>query len=246
MIHEALRSFLCGEQDFKERLVGKNEFAIRTAEGRGRFYRAIKSSIMKFKNDDHKDLYYSFFHQLDEGLPYNFLTFWLLVQNNKLFEKLSREVYLKFYFNGKVSITGDDVFAYLRHLQETDKTFGELAWTKKTMGPIASKYLTILRKLDLLEGKQKKMIKHIQLTDANLAVYLYVLKACYPETSNILKSDFLIFSFMTPERLSERVKKIAQKEWFEMSYTGTNLNVKPTIKYNQLSYAIFGRPQREV
>lgn len=246
MIQEALQSYLCGDANFQERLVEKNEYDIRTAQGRGRFYRGIKSSILKFKNDNHESLYYSFFHQLDEKFPYDFLIFWLLVQNNLLFEKLSREVYLKFYFNGKVSITGGDVFAYLKHLQETDKAFGELNWTKKTMEPIASKYLTILRKLNLLEGKQKKHIKQINLPDATLTIFLYILKACYPETSNILVNDFLIFSFMTPERLSERVKRIAQKGWYEMSYTGTNLNIEPTINYNQLSYGLFGGPQREV
>jgi hypothetical protein len=241
MIYEALRSYLSGELDFKKRLVEENEFAIRTAEGRGRFYRGIKSSVLKFKNDDHQDLYYSFFHQLADGLPYNFLMFWLLAQNNLLFHKLSQEVYLKFYFNGKVSITSDDVFAYLKHLQQTDEVFGKLNWTKKTMEPIASKYLTILRKLDLLEGTQKKLIKHIQLTDTDLVIYLYILKACYPQTSNILTSEFLHFSFMTPKGLNERVKKIAQKGWFEMTYTGMNLNIEPTISYNQLSNAIFGR-----
>ena len=39
--------------------------------------------------------------------------------------------------------------------------------------------------------------------------------------------------------LNDRVKKIAQKGWFEMTYTGVNLNIEPTIPYNQLSHAIF-------
>ena len=104
MIREALRSFLCGEKNFKERLVEKNEFGIRTAEGRGRFYRVIQSSILQFKNDDHRDLYYSFFQTLDNGSSYDLLVFWLLAQNNLLFQRLSTDVYLKFYFNGKVSI----------------------------------------------------------------------------------------------------------------------------------------------
>jgi hypothetical protein len=242
MIHEAIRSYVNNEQDFKKRFVDQNEFNIRTAEGRGRFYRGIKSSIMTFKNDDHKGLYESFFAQLNYALPYNFLIFWLLAQNNKLFQIISKEVYLKFYFNGKVSITSDDIFAFLLHLQESDKIFSELKWTRKTMEPIASKYLTILKKLDLLEGSQKKTIKHIQLSDTDLTIYLYVLKSCYPEVSNLLLGDFLIFSFMTPQRFGERVKKIAQKGWFNMSYTGTNLNIEPTIKFNQLSYALFGRP----
>ncbi len=242
LIYEALRSYFNGGTNFKERLVENNEYAIRTAEGRGRFYRGIKSSVLTFKNDEHKDLYSSFFHQLNEGIPYNFLLFWLLSQNNLLFEKLSRDVYLKYYFNGKVSITGDEVFAYLQHLQETDKSFGDLKWTRKTMVPIASKYLTILRKLDLVEGKQKKHLKNVQVSDHALAIYLYIIKACYPELSNILKSDFLIFSFMTPERFSERVKKIAQKGWFEMTYTGTILNIETIINNNQLAYVLFGRP----
>jgi len=242
MIHEALKSYVNGKTDFKERIVGKNEFEIRTEEGRGRFYRGIKSSVMTFNNEIHKDLYTSFFEQLDESLPYNFLIFWLLIQNNLLFRKLSEEVFLKFYFNGKISITSEDVFAYLKHLQETDKVFGEINWTKKTMEPIASKYLTILRKLDLLDGKQKKLFKHILISDSILVIYLFIWKACYPEESNLLKSNFLIFSFITKDQLVDRIKKIAQKGWFEMTYTGTNLNIEPTINNNQLAHVLFGRP----
>ena len=242
LIYEALRSYFQGDDDFKERLVEKNEFAIRTAQGRGRFYRGIKSSVLKFKNEEHHDLYQSFFQQLNEDVPYNLLLFWLLCQNNVLFEKLTREVYLKYYFNGKVSITGDEVFAYLLHLQETEKSFGDLKWTRKTMIPIASKYLTILRKLDLLDGKQKKQLKHVHVSDKALVIYLYIMKSCFPELSNILKSDFLIFSFLTPQRFSEQIKKTAQKGWFEMTYNGTNLNIDTTINYNQLAYVLFGRP----
>ena len=108
--------------------------------------------------------------------------------------------------------------------------------------PIASKYLTILRKLDLLDGKQKKLLKHVQVSDKALVIYLYIMKSCYPELSNILKSDFLIFSFLTPQRFSEQVKKTAQKGWFEMTYNGSNLNIETTINYNQLTYVLFGRP----
>jgi hypothetical protein len=61
MIHEAIRSYVNGEDDFRERIVDRNEYHIRTSQARGRFYRGIKSSIMTFKNDDHKDLYQSFF-----------------------------------------------------------------------------------------------------------------------------------------------------------------------------------------
>lgn len=86
MIHESLRSHLNGEADLKERMVRDNIFGIRTEEGRGRFYRGIKSTILSFHNENHRDIYYSFFNELNFDYPYNLLVFWQLVVNNKLFQ----------------------------------------------------------------------------------------------------------------------------------------------------------------
>src|SRR5680860_924475 len=121
MLHEALRSYLNDEEDLKGRMIYDNIFGIRTEEGRGRFYRAINSSILNFINEDHKKIYSSFFKNLDDRLPYNFLVFWQLAINNRLFNLITKQLYLKFYFDGKTTITREDVLAFIMHLKEEDE-----------------------------------------------------------------------------------------------------------------------------
>jgi hypothetical protein len=241
MIHESLRSFLNDEDDLKKRMINDNIFGIRTEEGRGRFYRGIKSSILNFRNPEHKDIYHSFFDTLDDRLPYNLLIFWQLILNNKLFKILSEELFLKFYFNGKATITSEDVYSFIMHLKEQDEEFKNLNWTKKTIEPVASKYLTILKKLGFLEGAQKKTFKHVQISDTELTVFLYLIKATYPEVSNQLVNEFQVFSFVSPESFPERIKKVAKKNWIGMSYSGTNLKVESLIDNKDLANVLYSR-----
>ena len=227
--------------DLKKRFVEDNIFGIRTEEGRGRFYRGIKSSILTFQNSNHEDIYRSFFSTLDQTLPYNFMIFWQLSINNKLFRVISEELYLKYYFNGKVNITGHDVFYFMQELKEQDEDFKNQNWTKKTTEPIASKYLTVLRKLDLVKGVQKKQLIHVQVSDQEFSVFLYLMIAIYGEGTNFMNHEFNNFSFVSNESFNERVKRVARKGFIGMAFTGTKLSLQPLFKLNELADGIFGR-----
>lgn len=241
MIHESLRSYFNGESDLKKRFVEENIFGIRTEEGRGRFYRGIKSSILTFQNSYHEEIYRSFFSTLDQVLPYKLLVFWQLSINNRLFNIITKELYLKYYFNGKLSITGYDVFYFLQDLKERDEDFKNQNWTKKTTEPVASKYLTILRKLDLVKGVQKKKLLHVQISDQEFTLFLYLLIAIYGEGTNFLNHEFNIFSFVSNESFNERVKRVAQKGLIGMEFSGTKLSLKPIFKLNELADGLFRR-----
>lgn len=241
MIHESLRSYFNNENDLKKRFIEENIFGIRTEEGRGRFYRGIKSSILKFQSDEHKDIYRSFFEQLDSRLPYNLLIFWQLSINNRLFNNLTKELYLKFYFQGKTTVVGQDVFYYLQDLKQRDKDFENQNWTKKTTEPVASKYLTVLRKLGFLEGVQKKQLLYVQVSDQELTVFAYLLIAIFGESTNFLNHEFIPFSFVSNESFPERIKRLAKKGLIGMTYNGTKLTIYPLLKYKELVDGIFRR-----
>ena len=241
MIHESLRSYFNGESDLKKRFVVDNIFGIRTEEGRGRFYRGIKSSILTFQNVEHEDIYRSFFNTLDQALPYDLLIFWQLSINNRLFSIISKDFYLKYYFNGKLSITGHDVFYFMQDLKEKDEDFKNQNWTKKTTEPVASKYLTVLRKLGLVEGVQKKQLLHVQISDQEFTLFLYLLIAIYGEGTNFLNHEFNVFSFVSNESFNERVKRVAQKGLIGMEFSGTKLSLKPIFKLNELADGLFRR-----
>jgi hypothetical protein len=161
--------------------------------------------------------------------------------NNRLFNILSKNFYLKYYFNGKLSITSQDVFYFLQELKEQDENFKNQNWTKKTTEPVASKYLTILRKLGFVEGVQKKQLLHIQISDQEFALFLHLLIAIYGEGTNYLNNEFNTFSFVSKESFNERVKRVAQKGLIGMEFSGTKLSLQSKFKLNELADGLFRR-----
>jgi hypothetical protein len=138
------------------------------------------------------------------------------------------------------------VLFFIADLKEKDQEFKDLNWTPKSIRPVASKYLTILRKLGLVDGKQKKEIKHVQLTDNEFATFLYLMTTLYPQNENLLKNEFQIFSFVSAESFPERVKQVAKKGLIGMTFTGTKLTIEPTIDYSNLANGIYRRAQSQI
>ncbi len=246
MIHESLRVYFSNDEDLSNKLIKENIFGVRTEEGRGRFYRGIKSSILKFHNSKHEQIYQSFFTELDSALPYNLLVFWQLSVNNHLFYNITKDLYLNYYFQGKATVISQDVFYYLQDLKQKDADFEEQNWTKKTTEPVASKYLTVLRKLGLVEGVQKKHLLHIQISDSVLALFSYLLIALYGEGTNFLNHHFLPFSFVSNDSFVERIKRLGRKGLIDMTYTGTKLTIHPILKFEELADGLFRRSQSEI
>lgn len=241
MIHESLRGYFNKEDDLKKRFIEDNVFGIRTEEGRGRFYRGIKSSILEFQSNEHENIFKSFFKEINSILPYNLLVFWQLSINNLLFRKITRELYLNYYFQGKTTVAGEDVFYYLKDLKQRDKDFENQNWTEKTTKTVASKYLTVLRKLGLLEGVQKKKLLYVQISDQDLTIFSYLLIAIFGEHTNFKNHEFLPFSFVSNQSFPERIKKLAKKGLIGMTYNGTKLTIHPIFNYNELADGIFRR-----
>lgn len=243
MIHESLRLFFNDNslEKVKSKFIEENIFGIRTEEGRGRFFRGIKSTILKFHSQEHEDLFRSFFKSLDQAFPYSLLVFWQISVNNKLFCTLNKDLYLKYYFNGKTTITGSDVFHFIQDLKERDQELKDQNWTLKTTEPVASKYLTVLRKLNFVEGSQKKQLLYVQISDKEFAIFLHLLIAVYGEGTNYLNHEFNQFSFVSNESFLERVKRVAKKGFIHMAFSGTKLALKPMFNFKELSHGIFGR-----
>lgn len=241
LVIKAIESFITGEDSIDKLLVTGNYFGFRTEEARGRFMRVLSSSILKFENDNQREIFRSILKHPDTKNNQFLLIVWQMAINNPLFLRLMDEVYFKFYFNGKVSITNVDVLAFLLHLKETDPAFKKLNWSKKTLETIASKFLTFLKKAEILSGSQKKKIELIQLNDQYLTFILYLIYAVEKDLSNLYKSKFLNFCFVPQSSLFERIKGIARKDWIRMSFTGDRLKIEPIIDYKDLANVVYHR-----
>jgi hypothetical protein len=96
-----------------------------------------------------------------------------------------------------------------------------------TVNTIASKYLTVLKKLDLIDGAQKKRFKHVQISNEALVIFIHLLKAIDPSGSDILKNKYITLSMVSPESFYERVKQLAKKDFFNMNFNGVALRIEP-------------------
>jgi len=221
-------------------LVEDNEFNFRTEKSRKRFLSAINSAFIFEDIDFNKynsELLGVFENDNKSQLV---ILFWLFSLKNTLFFELNRDVFFKYYYQGRAVLPKEDIVAFLKELLYNNKELRG-KWSEITIETIASKYLTVLKKFGLLEGVQKKHFNNIRISNELLAVFIHLYKKISNRSTNVLEDDFTQFSFVAENNLLERLKKIAKKDWIKMKYSGTALSVEPVFDKNNIKDGIFRR-----
>ena len=147
--------------------------------------------------------------------------------------------FLNYYFQGRAELPKEDVVAYIKDLiSRTPELKGK--WSEITIDTISSKYLTILKKLNLLDGNNRKKFKYIHLTDEMLAIFIHIIDFTPLNTTNFFKNEYAQFSFVDKNSMLEKFKKVAKKDWIEMQVNGANLSVKGIFNSKTIIDGIFG------
>ena len=240
LIYKALPLLLNDPKELENILVTNNEFDFRTEKSRKRFLSALNSAfVSKNKTTDElaSDLMLHF--KNDENAQ-AVLLFWLFNMNNKLFFELNRDLFLKYYFQGRAELPKEAVIAYIKDLiSRVDDLKGK--WSEITIDTIASKYLTILKKLKLLEGNQKKKFTLIRVSDELLAVFIHLIDLLENRKGNFLEDDFLGFTFISKDNILDRLKRIGKKDWVKINFNGVTLQVESVFNNNNIIDGIFKR-----
>jgi len=227
LIFNTIEQHFINPEKLSEIIINQNIFNIRTEESRRRFLRVVNSSILSFSSPQHEEIMKRIF-TLDLSTEVKLLVlFWQFSINNNLFYKISKDVFIKHYFSGRSSISKNDITAYLIELLSFEDN-SKNRWSDKTINIVASKYLTILKKLNIVTGRVQVHFSHVHLSDESLLIFLFLLKAHKPTQSNILNSDLLSFSMMQKDNLIARIKKLSQRGFLKMKYTGDSLNIDMT------------------
>ncbi|MEI8103199.1 MAG: BrxA family protein [Chlorobium sp.] len=238
LIEVALEQFARGKGklDLKELLVTNNAFDFRTEASRTRFMTAVNGSILLFANDKHKELIESLFRAKGHESLKRKAVFWQLLAGNELFQQISKDVYAKAYFSGRAALAGPEIFAFLKELQNDTpqlKTFSD-----STIDRIASKYLTILKKLDMAEGAYKKRLLNVRLTENEILFFTYFILSADDTTTDILKSPYREFFFMEKPELVQALKNIKFMPFIDITSTGEAMNVNLKLSPQELMDAI--------
>jgi hypothetical protein len=238
LIYKALPILVADKSTLDKMLVENNEFNLRTEKSRKRFLSLLNSGFLTDNSElnDFTRNISTFFK--DDLKSQSILVFWLFSINNRLFYELNRDVFLKYYFQGRAGIPKDDVIAYIKDAFSKDEE-ARSKWSEVTIDTTASKYLTILKKLDLVEGVRIKQFKYIRIDDELLAIFIHLYKLIANRKLNIIEDDFLSFSFVSEENILERLKKIAKKDWIKMNFNGVALNVDAAFETKNIIDGIY-------
>lgn len=233
IFHLAFKTAQSGSfEELEKALISNNEFNFRTEGARGRFFRGIRSNLLRFENSNQRELVRKLFEANGLEATKRFVIFWQMSLNNDLFYFITKELFLKLYFSGRTYFPVEEIEAYIGHLQEENEDLKK--WSPKTVRSLCSKYLTILKKIEFLTGSKKKEVKHIQADSNTFIFFIYYIHSAFPETVNIYDSKLFEFLFMSKESFSERAKKIDNLKYYDFSYNGVELQLTPKLQPQEL------------
>jgi hypothetical protein len=215
---------------------GLNAFtSIKTNKSVKRFEKAITATLLNSHNVEIELLIRETINA--EGISSDslILLFWNASFNNELFRYLNNQIYFSSFYSGRIMIKPDEVTACLKDLSEREN--GLKAWGDYTLKKYASKYLTLLKKFNLMEGSQKKTILHPYLNDKMFILFIYWIKAVESKP-NLLESEWLNYSFCERKIFIERLMQKKFSGFFQLLYTGDKLNIETLIPYENICYAI--------
>ena len=225
-----------GQVDLKELVVTNNTFDFRTESARTRFLTAVSGSILVFANETHKALIENLFNTPGHETLKRKVVFWQLLFGNELFLSISKNVYAKAYFSGRTTLNGKEVFAYLKELQTASPKLK--SFSDSTLDRIASKYLTILKKLEMVSGVVKKQILNVRLTEYEILFFVYLVMSVDSVNRDILKNPYREFFFLDKTELVQALKNIKYMPYIDLTSTGETLNVELKLSPKELVDAI--------
>ena len=239
LIYKALPMLIDRKDELEKLLISDNEFNFRTEKSRKRFLAVLNSAFIS-KNESINILAANLIEYLkNDEMGKALIIFWLFSINNRLFYELNRDVFLKYHFMGRAELPKSNVVAYLKNLISENVEL-RAKWSEKTIDTVAYKYLTVLKKLHMLEGRVKKSFCYVRISNEMLAVFVHFFKLMENRKSNVLEDEFLHFSLVSPDSIVERLKSIGKKDWIKMNYTGTSLELEAAFEINNLTNGIFG------
>ena len=199
----------------------KGTFEFRTEKSVQRFIGAIEASILLFKSDGHKHLFFSALADKEYSDKERLMIlFWQLTYSNRLFNRITKEIFMKAVYAGRITITADETLGFLRYIKEQEP--GELQWSEGTLKITASKYLTIMKKLGLSDGATKKEILRPVITSRLFVYFIRFVQQVCPE-DRTLHNPFIIFGFHEEQSLINRLKKIENIPNWDISQIGNEI-----------------------
>lgn len=199
------------------------QFKFRTDKALQRFNRAIRDAFLKFSNKQQHELFFSFINSENSYKDKLIVLFWQFLINNNLFRLIAENVYFNSYYAGRSILKAEEILAYLQYVKPDHNDLK--TWSDNTLKTVASKYLTCLKKFDLLEGGVNKEIKHIYLNN-ELFVYFIRLIFILDPVKSVTDNKYIRYGLASTDTIMERVKKREFEKYWNISFVGNNIKLE--------------------
>lgn len=216
-----------GEEYINEEIFKQNVYGIRTLKSRKRFLSAITKTFIKYKTAEHQKVFYALFSQNNFINLKRIALYFQFAFNDQLFYELTTKVYMNLYREGRLTAPKDEFTAYLYDLR--DKQPDIQNWSNSTIDIIASKYLTLLKKLGFLKGRFRKEFCTLDLDDSTIVYLVYLFKSLGNINPDIMKNPYLDILPYSKDNLYRRIKKISLIDYFTIYTLGYDLKIN--LKY---------------
>jgi len=234
LINDVISAFAHGKGEayINEEIFKQNIYGIRTLKSRERFLSATKKVFIKFKTEEHQKVFYALFTQNNFVNLKRVALYFQFAFNDQLFYEINTKVYMKLYKAGRLTVPKDEFIAYLYDLR--DNKLDIQNWSNSTLDIIASKYLTLLKKLGFLKGRFRKEFCTIDLDDPTIIYMVYLLKSLGNINPDIMKNSYLDILPYSQDNLYKRIKKISLVDYFKIYTLGYDLKVNLKYSYEEI------------
>ena len=199
------------------------------------FRKALNRNILRYKNPEIETLISSMLQAESISPDSLLMLFWNASYNNDLLDYLNRMVFFPALYSGRISVRQDEVIACMKDLKPSETVIQN--WSESTLRITSSKYLTFLKKLNLMEGSQNKTILHPYLDDKMWILFLYWLSAVENKV-NVLESKWLQYSFNERQIFIERILQKKYLKFIHISFSGDSLKIEPIMSYKKIYHAL--------
>lgn len=240
-VFKAFDSYFSPEDSFNDLVKERNELNLRTEKSRIRIERGIRQAFLQFKGQEHKDLIQCIIQSNISPQDRELILLWQFALNNRLFREITIQVFSRVYFSGRVSLSKDDIQAYVKDCLSKNSEPGipGINWTESTIGTLSGKYLNLMTKLNFLNPGKIRTFRYIKPSSESQILFLYFAKLHQPDVNDIFKNEMLPLLFIPKEDILKRLKKLSNKGYFNLEFNGVNLNIQLTQSYKGICNVIY-------
>lgn len=205
--------------------------AIKTDKSVQRFEKAITGTLLNFKNKKFEHIFRCIVSAESISNDSLFLILLNASNNNDLLGYLNESVFFPALYSGRVAIKSTEVAACLYDLKQTEPDLQK--WSDSTIETTASKYLTLLKKFNLMEGSLNKTIAHTYLNDKMFVIFIYWLLTV-EQKPNILENSWLKYCFLEKQSFVDRVMQKKFSKYYHLNFNGDKMKIEPIISYQNI------------